>query len=121
MSDEHTVAIVSEHGAVVRMVDRVKRKLAQAEQGEFFIEVYITGNAQSGRPEMSFTVGKNSYSEKVKGNNLDETLREYLRRVGWTEHNKPLELTFESNGDTPTTATQEETNKSSDTESDIPI
>ena len=103
MSD-HTVAIVSEHGAVVRMVDRLRRKLAQADESTFTLDIKIHGNAQSGKPTMSYRLQDDKYgsdSVDVKGNSVDEVLSEYLRRKGWVEKNAPLELTFESNGDDP--------------------
>lgn len=101
MSD-HTVAIVSEHGAIVRMVDRVRRKLAQADISWMSLEINVEGDVNK-RPTMTYIVDLDRYSSdfRVKGNNLDEVVREALRRKGWTEHNKPLELTFEPNGDAP--------------------
>lgn len=101
MNDEHTIAIISEHGAIVRMVDRVRRKLAIADQSYMSLRIEVSGQVDK-KPTMSYNLQISSYGETVTGNDLNEVLAESLRRVGWKEKNKPLELTFENNGDTPT-------------------
>jgi len=107
MSDEHTVAIVSEHGALMRMADRIRKKFAAADLGYMSLEIKIKGKPD-GKPTMSYEVSHEQYGAPVKGNDLDETVRECLRRQGWTEVNKPLEITFEPTGDNPTTDMRKE-------------
>ena len=78
--------------------DIVTRELsAQAERlvfcgaKEFTISVEIAKSTYSDTILTSFSC-RGGYGNSVKGNNLHDTVTEYVRRQGWNEANKPMTL-----------------------------
>ena len=87
--------MTTEHEVIVNMVDRIRTKLQDADQSYFRLDIEVQGDTH-GKPTMSYKLGKSYGGDSVEGNDIDEVLREYLRRQGWKDTNKPLELTFAS-------------------------
>ena len=86
----------SEHEVIVKMVERVRNRLKEADQSRFRLDIEVHGEVQTGKPKMCYKLSKDTYGSAVEGNDIDEVLTEHLRRCGWVERNKPLELTFNS-------------------------
>ena len=97
-TDMHQVAIVSFEGAVQREMKRVRNRLAQANIGSTFqFEIYCSGRVQDGDVDITFKIG--DYSDNVKGNSVDATLEEYMRRHGWDAAHKPICISSRPLGD----------------------
>jgi len=87
--------MTTEHEVIVKMVERIRQRLMDADQSYFRLDIEVMGDVH-GKPSMCYKLGKSSYnSDTVEGNDIDAVLNEHLRRQGWKETNKPLELTFD--------------------------
>jgi len=86
--------MTTEHEVIVKMVERVMNKLRDADHDRFHLVIDVSGEVH-GKPLLTYKLSKSHYGNDVEGNDIDAVLDEHLRRHGWTEANKPLELTFD--------------------------
>jgi hypothetical protein len=61
------------------------------------IKITASGMIHTGQVEVSFFVSQSDYDEiRVRGNDLGEAIREYIRRRGWQRRHARLMLTDEN-------------------------
>ena len=81
---------------IKEMAAYIRSELQQIEElPTLSFTIDISGRVHDGEIKINFALG-NTYSEGgcVKGGNLDEVIREYLRRFGWDKRHQPLELSY---------------------------
>ncbi len=79
--------------AFVKQAYKIRETLAKAKGGDpicshFMFMMKIEGRVLDGDLKMSVNMGE--YGESVKGNAVDITLREFLRRLGYEEKHNTL-------------------------------
>ncbi len=101
--------------AVLDEVTRLRYQFASIDLSNLHFGVRADGRVDGDNIKIKFTVGDNSYgSDTVSGNSVDEVVREFLRRRGWTERNDGLALLYvtpasdEASGEEPPTRTKAE-------------
>ncbi len=81
--------------AVLDEVARLRYQFASLDLSNLHFAVRADGRVDGENIKIKFTVGDNSYgSDTVNGNSVDEVLREFLRRKGWTERHDGLSLPY---------------------------
>lgn len=82
------------HLALTQAAHLVRETFAANDVGEFYLAIDVGGRTMTDQDEclITYRVGDGRYGEITKGNSLDATLTETLRRNGWDKLNKPLAL-----------------------------
>jgi hypothetical protein len=73
----------------------VRTALAEVNIPSMAFTMQASGRTLDGHLRIEVTLGT-EYGANVRGRNVEETLREFIRREGWNGKNNPLEL---SNGE----------------------
>lgn len=82
------------HLALTQAAHLVRETFAANDVGEFYLAIDVCGRTMTDKDEclVTYHIADGKYGEHTKGNNLDATLTETLRRNGWNRANKPLAL-----------------------------
>lgn len=79
---------------IKEMAKGVAEQLAEADQGDMRLDIEISGRTLGPELKIEFVLGEDySISGSVRGGSLNEVVKEFLRRKGWSSRNAPLMLT----------------------------
>src|SRR5438445_12049657 len=81
---------------VKEMAAYVRNELQEIEDiSSLQFDIDISGRLHDGELKIEFKLGSSyGVGGQVKGGDLEAIVREYKRRFGWDQRNKPLELSF---------------------------
>jgi hypothetical protein len=87
------------HAAIVNAARFVRKSFGEANIGRFEFRVSCDGrtSTDSSGIKIVYEVGAD-YDPNVKGDSVENVVREALRRRGWETAHAPLALTDDSNG-----------------------
>ena len=69
----------------------VAAQLAKADQGVMSLRISIDGRTLGPDLKIELVLGNYAYSDdQTKGGDLNEVVKEFLRRKGWTSRNAPI-------------------------------
>lgn len=109
--------------AFIKEQYRVRKILADHDVNNFYFSISADGRTMTGDVKVEFKLGKQSYSEPVRGNSVDAVLDEFLRREGFEKKHDSLCLPSvapqELNGEQRITLNLSNTESSHD--DDIPL
>jgi hypothetical protein len=81
------------HAEIVAAIEQIRHALGAADAGWFSLDIRSEGRTQTERSEVKIEyIIALGYDDRTKGNSLDATLAEMVRRHGWNRANAPLSL-----------------------------
>jgi len=111
--------------AFIKEQYRIRKTLADHNVSNFYFSASADGRTMTGDIKIEFKLGKQSYSEIVKGNSVDAVLDEFLRREGFEKKHDSLCLPSvapqELNGEQKITLNLANTKEESSYDDDLPV
>lgn len=78
---------------IKEMAKGVAEQLAEADQGDIRLDIKISGRTLGPELKIEFVLSEEYSSGSVRGGSLNEVVKEFLRRKGWSSRNASLMLT----------------------------
>lgn len=82
--------------AIKNLAYELRDSLQQVDEiSRLDFNIDISGRVHDGELKIEFSLGSTyNTGGKVDGGSIEAVVKEYLRRFGWDQRNKPLELSF---------------------------
>ena len=80
------------HLALERVVNDVRRQLAEANQSYMRLDIEVSGRIQDGDVSINYRLGDHYGTNTPSGGNLMAVVEEHLHRSGWIKKNAPVLL-----------------------------
>jgi len=80
------------HLALERVVNNVRRELAEANLGNMRLDIEVSGRTEAGDVLITYRLGDRYDRNIPSGGDLEAVVAEHLRRSGWIKKNAPVLL-----------------------------